>query len=134
MSKQKKHDQLGMNYSTASNRLVKDLLFNFICKTGENNCYRCQQPMTRENFSIDHKEPWLDSKKPVELFFNLNNISYSHLVCNSAAAKKYIKGCGVISSYQRGCRCDLCKAANAKRVSKSYNSELRKEKYKRTGN
>jgi len=85
-SKDKKSVQLGMNPSTASGRLVKDLLFSFIEKSGC-ACYRCGEPLTRDTFSIEHKEPWLDSDNPSENYFDLGNISYSHLSCNISAAR-----------------------------------------------
>jgi hypothetical protein len=83
----KKQLQLGMNPSTASHRLVKDLLFKFVSDAGH-VCHQCQKPMSRDDFSIEHKEPWLDSEDPAGLFFGLNNISFSHKVCNIAAARK----------------------------------------------
>ena len=81
----KKHSQLGMNSSTASHRLVKDLLFSFVKDTP---CYHCGGTLERENFSIEHKVPWLDSEDPKGLFFDLDNISYSHLSCNVKAARR----------------------------------------------
>lgn len=81
----KKKNQLGMNPSTAAHRLRMDLLFSFVKDTP---CYHCGELMTRDNFSIEHKTPWLDSDNPVELFFDLNNISYSHLTCNASAARR----------------------------------------------
>lgn len=84
----KKDDQLGMNYSTASGRLVKDLLWDFVKSSGKNNCYHCNLPMTREDFSIEHKTPWLDSENPKDLFFDISNISYSHLSCNCRASRR----------------------------------------------
>ena len=86
--KDKKALQLGMNASTASGRLVKDLLWDFIVKTDSNYCHHCGAPMERDNFSIEHKTPWLDSADPKGLFFDINNISYSHLRCNISAARK----------------------------------------------
>ena len=83
----KKHTQLGMNPSTASGRLLKDLLFKFVQEAGH-VCHQCGKPMLRENFSIEHKTPWLDSDNPVELFFSLDNIAFSHKGCNIAAARK----------------------------------------------
>lgn len=80
--------QLGMNPSTASHRLVKDLLWKFIVYTGQHYCFCCNKGMSRETFSIEHKIPWLDSKNPKELFFDLGNIAFSHLSCNSAVARR----------------------------------------------
>ena len=79
----KKKQQLGMNTSTATNRLTRDLLFKFIVLSGKNECYRCKQPMTRQEFSIEHVTPWLDSEDPVGLFFDLDNVSFSHQKCNT---------------------------------------------------
>lgn len=44
--------------------------------------------MTRETFSIEHLVPWLDSNNPIELYFDLDNISFSHLSCNIKAARR----------------------------------------------
>lgn len=81
MNKQK---QLGINPSTASHRLVKDILFSYVKDTP---CFHCKLPLTRETFSIEHKIPWLHSENPLELFFSLENISFSHMSCNREAAR-----------------------------------------------
>lgn len=133
----KKKKQLGMNPSTASHRLVKDLLWKFIKETGRCNCYRCGLPMERENYSIEHIIPWIDSDDPIDLFFDMENISFSHLKCNRDAVRrpgpKMESVCGDYAMYQRGCRCELCKAAKAAYVAKSYTTSARREKYRRTG-
>ena len=87
MSK-KKESQLGMNHSTASARLVKDILFSFIKDVP---CYRCGKALDRETFSLDHKRPWLNTEDPVTIYFDLDNISYSHIKCNVEAARKFKK-------------------------------------------
>ena len=113
MSKLKKQNQLGMNPSTASHRLIKDILFSFIQK--ENiKCHQCDCEMTREDFSIEHKIPWLDSNNPIELYFDLNNITFSHLNCNVGAARKSkgIQKHGIKAYKKHGCRCEICKEAN----------------------
>lgn len=83
----KKKDQLGMNPSTAAHRLRVDLLFKFVIELGY-TCYRCDKELTRETFSIEHKEPWLNSSDPVGKFFDLDNIAFSHKSCNIKAADK----------------------------------------------
>jgi hypothetical protein len=88
-NKSKRNEQLGMNAGTASHRLVKDILFDFVSKSGC-VCYRCGEKMCRETFSIEHKTPWLDSDNPVGLFFDLSNISFSHRICNSMAGNPKI--------------------------------------------
>lgn len=126
----KKSDQLGMNASTASGKLVKDLLWNFVVKCGQDACCKCGEKMSRETFSIEHLTPWLDSEDPVGLFFDLDNISFSHLFCNIADARKMKPRimCPSRQSYSRGCRCDGCKQANAKYMSKYYTKEYRRSR------
>lgn len=86
--KDKKSLQLGMNASTANGRLVKDILYSLIVKTGQNKCCKCKMPMSRDTFSIEHLVPWLDSEEPLKLFFDLENIYFSHLKCNCESARK----------------------------------------------
>ena len=83
----KKQQQLGINPGTASHRLVKDLLFKFVVDAGH-KCFRCDLPLTRGDFSIEHIVPWLDSNDPAGLYFDLANIAFSHRVCNFAVARK----------------------------------------------
>lgn len=81
-----KNKALGMPYGTATARLRKALLFDAITRLGECNCYRCGKPIELlKDFSIDHMKSWLFSENPIEFFFDLSNISYSHLSCNTAA-------------------------------------------------
>ena len=49
-------------------------------------CFQCKQPITTvETFSIEHKLPWLHSPNPSQMYFDLENIAFSHLRCNIAA-------------------------------------------------
>lgn len=45
-------------------------------------CFQCGGSMSRDTFSIEHKVAWLDSENPLDLYFDLENISFSHLECN----------------------------------------------------
>lgn len=88
----KKANVLGMPYGTANGKLKKNLMFNLVCKLNLNICFHCNTEINKvEEFSIEHKIPWLNSDKPVELFFNLENISFSHLKCNVDAGAKLPK-------------------------------------------
>lgn len=131
----KKQQQLGMNPSTAANRLVKDVLYSLVVKTGQNNCYHCGFPMSRETFSIEHKEAWLDSEDPLKLFFDLDNISFSHHSCNIKAGRKPAEAvCGTAARYNKyGCRCEPCKEARSVDRAKTYTKERRQATYQRTG-
>lgn len=87
--KKKKAKQLGMNPSTAGGRLRKTIIFNFAQKLNLDICFQCGEKIgSIEEFSIEHKIPWLNSETPVDLFFNLDNIAFSHLSCNCKAARK----------------------------------------------
>jgi hypothetical protein len=118
-SNERKTQTLGLPLGTASNRLRKSILFKLIKKCGEDLCYRCNKQIESvEQLSIDHKEDWLYSDKPIQLFYDLENIAFSHLKCNvelSGARKK--KGVKHPSSrsYNEGCRCKTCKSFEAKR-------------------
>lgn len=84
-----KSHALGMAFGTASNRLRKALLFDAIGRLGERDCYRCGKSIDSVNeFSIEHKKSWMSSEDRVSSFFSLENISYSHLLCNVGAATR----------------------------------------------
>ena len=89
----KKDIQLGMSHGKANNKLRKLLLFELSRRCGLNFCFQCGKEIeTVDQFSIEHKIPWLDSESPIELFFNLDNIAFSHLLCNIGnIRKKYLK-------------------------------------------
>lgn len=129
-----KHEQLGINVSTASNRLIKDLLFNFVIQNNS-KCYRCNGALTRATFSVEHKTPWLHSDNPLELFFSLENIAYSHLICNTSAARRQSSKAlhGTPAKYATGCKCIDCKIAEATRVRARYTKEKRRAKYLKHG-
>lgn len=84
----KRSDQLGMAISTARSQLLNRLLFRELTANGECKCHRCGQAIkSADDLSIDHKEPWMNKSNAVELFFDLENISYSHRSCNSSARR-----------------------------------------------
>ena len=107
----KKEKQIGMPIGTATNRLRKSILFDLLRQTGKNKCFQCNQSIEDEkSLSIEHKIPYLDSENPVELFFDLKNIAFSHLKCNIGAARKtQISTHPSHSAYKQGCRCKECK-------------------------
>ena len=85
----RKKEQLEENISSATNKLLRNLIFNFIKETNKDLCYRCNEKiLTLREMSIDHKINWLDSDNPKELFFNLDNIAFSHLGCNARHTRK----------------------------------------------
>ena len=84
----KKSEQLGMPSGTAAGRLRKNILFSLLKRLNENFCYQCGGEIEFEDeLSIEHKVTWLNSEDPKSLFFDLDNIAFSHLSCNSSAAR-----------------------------------------------
>ncbi len=115
----KKDAQLGMAHGTAANRLRKTLLFKYVTKCSESLCFRCGHEIDNvDNFTIDHKIAWLDSENPVEVFFDLDNVAFSHTECNYKdrrfPARQRNHG---RTLYDSGCRCEVC--VNAKSIQNS---------------
>lgn len=110
-SNKKKADQLGMPIGTAANRLKKSIMFMLLKRLNENYCFKCGSEIENEDeLSIEHKIPYLDSENPMELYFDLNNISFSHLTCNVGSARqtKTVRHPSQYT-YMKGCRCEECK-------------------------
>lgn len=111
-----KSAQLGMPIGTASARLRKALLFDMTKQLKLNRCFRCGKQIRNINtFSIEHKISWQTSQNPVKMFFDLNNIAFSHFSCNCGHGKRQTPDNihGRHRMYSRGCRCSECKKAHA---------------------
>ena len=128
ISRDKKKKQLEMDPGTASHRLRGDIMFSFLVRLGY-KCFRCGEDLTRKSFSIDHVKPWLDSGDPVEAFFNLNNVSFSHKKCNyelSRGSRKYFSEEELRMAKRKQNR-------EYRKRHKETCKELRREHYLRTG-
>lgn len=67
-------------------------MFSLLRETGKNICYQCGEEIELiDQLSIEHKIPYLDSDDPKKLFFDLNNIGFSHLNCNIKASRQDIE-------------------------------------------
>ncbi len=83
MSDKVKDDQLGMPLGTASGKLRKQILFHLLVKLNENVCFKCDEKILNvDDLSIEHKKNWLHTENPKELFFDIENIAFSHMKCN----------------------------------------------------
>ena len=112
-SNDNKQRALGMPYGTAMQRLKKKILFKLVTSLGLDICYRCKKVIESERqLSIEHKEAWLDNP---EVFWDLGNIAFSHLSCNSSHSRRVGKvpiPHGTHSGYAyHGCRCRCCSVA-----------------------
>ena len=123
-SNERKTMLLGMNSGTAQHRLRKMIMFMLVQETGRDYCYQCKKQIkTIEELSIEHIQSWQLADSPRETFFDLDNIAFSHLICNVTAASKHrpkIIKCGEdgATRYRDGCRCKKCKDAQAKKMRK----------------
>jgi hypothetical protein len=73
---------LGMPHGTAVSKLRKNILFHLLKKHAENVCFRCGCEIeVADVLSIEHKKPW-QSGASSELFWDLENIAFSHMSCN----------------------------------------------------
>ena len=83
----KKAEILGMPYGTAGNRLRKLIMFHLLEKHGENRCFKCGAEIERvEELSIEHIQPW--QLNGSHLFWDMENIAFSHLACNRQSVSK----------------------------------------------
>lgn len=76
---------LKTTYSKAQHRLRKMLIKKYFELIGKGFCYRCREPIIGLDFHIDHIESWQGAFDPIASFFNIDNISISHPLCNSLA-------------------------------------------------
>lgn len=92
MKNKEKSKQLGINFGTASSRLKKNLMFKLIQKCGEDVCFVCGNKIEFvDDMSVEHKKPWLHEVNAKELFFDLNNIAFSHTKCNISNIRRQQK-------------------------------------------
>lgn len=81
MPENNKDKQLGCTFGGANHRLKKMIMFNMCQRLNEDNCFVCKEKiLTVEEFSIEHKIPWLFND--TDLFWDLSNIAFSHRKCN----------------------------------------------------
>jgi hypothetical protein len=82
MSNKRAVETLGMSHGAACNRLRKMVLFRQLKKYGDNICVRCNKEIENiEELSIEHIKPW--EGRSAELFWDLDNVAFSHLKCNT---------------------------------------------------
>lgn len=110
MGNKEKNATLGMPSGTACNRLRKLVLFRQLQKHKENICVRCNKEIEKvEDLSIEHIKPWEGIS--AELFWNLDNVAFSHLSCNRpfrcGPVRKEIHGT-YGSRHGHRCRCEPC--------------------------
>ncbi len=77
----KKAEMLGMPFGTACGRLRKRIMLRLLQRLNDDLCFKCgRQIESAEELSIEHKRPWYGVD--AALFWDLENIAFSHLACN----------------------------------------------------
>lgn len=78
---------LGVHPGSAQRKLSKSIEFSLVIETGRDTCYRCGEKITKDqDFSVEHIENWMSSDNPIEKFYGLTNIAFSHRKCNTCHA------------------------------------------------
>ena len=85
-SNQRKAETLGMPHGTANSRLRRNIIFELLTGTQWMDwgvCYKCKDAiMSPEELCIEHKQPWEGRENGKELYWDLDNIDFSHKRCN----------------------------------------------------
>lgn len=100
--------QLGMSWGKANNKLRKSILFNLLIKYNENICFKCSNRIEKiEELSIEHKIAWF--RNDTKLFWDLDNIAFSHLSCNSSQPRtiEQKKNLSILMSDEKNPRCKI---------------------------
>ena len=72
-----------MSATTAKHRLERMILFQLIQQTQRDKCYVCDYRIEEvDQLSIEHKLPWYGDDRDSNLYWNLDNIAFSHRKCN----------------------------------------------------
>ncbi len=83
-----KTQQLGMSFSKANYILYRTIMFALAKDLGRTICFRCGESIdSLDDFSVDHKMPWLYTEDPSGMFFDMDNIAFSHNGCNGKARR-----------------------------------------------
>lgn len=99
-SELQKKIQLGMSVTGARHKLLRALLFRLVVKLGLDNCFRCGKKINDVSWlTIEHKKPWLHVD--VSLFWDVENICFSHSKCNSGARRSRAGSLGKRESQRR---------------------------------
>lgn len=107
-----------------------DMLHKLAVAAGH-TCFQCGGPLVRENFSLEHKEPWLDADDPVSKYFDLENIAFSHHACNVRAARRPMKKC--FTPEEKRERKNELERQSWARMGKEVQQARRRAKYERNG-
>ena len=73
---------MGKSYQSCVSKLNRQILFSLVQELHKDICHKCNTKIEDiKDFSIEHIIPW-QVNKSAELFWDIKNISFSHLKCN----------------------------------------------------
>lgn len=122
---------LGMPIGTARGRLVKMLLFKLLKEFKIDRCYRCTEVIESiGDLSIEHEVSWQLATNPRETYFDLDNVSFSHLTCNSGAHNREKTHCSNGHKLTEYRRCPEC-LLEARRRFRNLHIEQDTSEYRR---
>jgi len=132
-SQKKGYEILGQSLQKSHIQIRKLMLFHCMQKCGMDTCFQCGEKITDINtLSIEHKIAWMGSENPKEMFWDVNNLAFSHLRCNSIGIKNKNRLIhpSVNAYVKRGCRCEECTNLYLKRKEseKKYSKKYKKKK------
>jgi len=84
-SNQRKAETLGIPHGTAQNKLRKKIIFALISEqlAAGNVCFVCKETIqSDDDMTIEHIKPWEGRENGKDLFWDLDNIAFSHKWCN----------------------------------------------------
>lgn len=78
--------KLDKSYGAAGTELRKRVIYHLAGKLGMLNCFRCKDEILDvADLSLDHKVPWRKAEDRVATFYDVENVAFSHLRCNSGS-------------------------------------------------
>jgi hypothetical protein len=120
----KKASQLGISsWGKALYRLKSQMLFKLLQELKRTECFRCGKEMTQDDYSLDHKKDWLDGDPT--LFWDLENISFSHMRCNKPRVQTFTQCTGCEKPFTEVTQC-----IKWKNKCVECHKKWRREKYK----
>lgn len=124
----KRQNILGESFGAATCKLRKAIMFDLAQKLNLTVCFRCGKEIQLKDFSIEHKIAWMNSENPIDMFYDLDNIAFSHRSCNSRAASRPTKRFDSPAEYQREYRKTQDRSEEYKKQTKRRREQRQKTK------
>jgi len=74
---------LGDETKAARFKLLRALAYEYMKMKFHGLCHNCHKFVEREDFSLEHIIPWMNSFDPKRFFYDVQNLTISHISCNA---------------------------------------------------